>query len=180
MTAANPQPYQNPSWGTPWGNQGWGAPPFWHPAGMGRPIGIAAMVLGFALFWPVGMAILAFMIAFGGFGCRRRRWQAWQNQNQGNQNQPPNGWQPSSPPWGRNWANWCGGDRTPAPPTSGNNAFDDYRAETLRRLEDEQTEFASYLERLRFAKDKAEFDQFMAERRQTPRPPATTNDLPQG
>ena len=48
---------------------------------------------------------------------------------------------------------------------SGNKAFDDYRTETLRRLEEEQREFQDFLERLRQAKDKAEFDQFMAERR---------------
>ena len=48
---------------------------------------------------------------------------------------------------------------------SGNRAFDEYRDETLRRLEDEQREFREFLERLRHAKDKAEFDQFMAERR---------------
>jgi hypothetical protein len=35
----------------------------------------------------------------------------------------------------------------------------------LRRLEDEQREFREFLERLRMAKDKAEFDQFMADRR---------------
>ena len=58
---------------------------------------------------------------------------------------------------GRDW--WGG------PPSSGNRAFDDYRAETLKRLEDEQREFREFLDRLRFAKDKTEFDQFMAERR---------------
>jgi hypothetical protein len=56
--------------------------------------------------------------------------------------------------WGR------GGYR----PSSGNRAFDEYRAETLRRLEEEQREFKEFLDRLRHAKDKAEFDQFMAER----------------
>ena len=54
------------------------------------------------------------------------------------------------------------------PTSSGNRAFDDYRAETLKRLEDEQLEFKDFLARLRFAKDRAEFDQFMAERRQRP------------
>ena len=38
----------------------------------------------------------------------------------------------------------------------------------MKRLEDEQREFKEFLERLRFAKDRAEFDQFMAERRQRP------------
>ena len=52
--------------------------------------------------------------------------------------------------------------------SSGNRAFDEYRSETLRRLEDEQREFKEFLERLRFAKDRSEFDQFMAERRNRP------------
>jgi hypothetical protein len=34
----------------------------------------------------------------------------------------------------------------------------------LRRLEEEAKEFQAFLQRLRHAKDKAEFDQFMAER----------------
>ena len=49
--------------------------------------------------------------------------------------------------------------------SSGNAAFDEYRAETIKRLEDEQKEFVEYLEKLRQAKDKQEFDQFMADRR---------------
>ena len=52
--------------------------------------------------------------------------------------------------------------------SSGNRAFDEYRSETLKRLEDEQREFREFLERLRFAKDKTEFDQFMADRRDRP------------
>ena len=55
-------------------------------------------------------------------------------------------------------------------PSSGNRAFDEYRTETLRRLEEEQREFREFLDRLRFAKDKTEFDQFMAERRNRPTP----------
>lgn len=52
--------------------------------------------------------------------------------------------------------------------SSGNSAFDSYKAETLRRLEEEQTNFESFLERLREAKDKAEFDQFMEDRASKP------------
>ena len=58
-----------------------------------------------------------------------------------------------------------GGDWWGGPPSSGNRAFDDYRSETLKRLEEEQREFRNFLDRLRFAKDKTEFDQFMAEQR---------------
>ena len=57
------------------------------------------------------------------------------------------------------------------PHTSGNQAFDEYRTATLRRLEEEQREFREFLSRLRIAKDKAEFDQFMVARR-TPLEPA--------
>ena len=57
---------------------------------------------------------------------------------------------------------------TPWQSVSGNRAFDDYRTETLRRLEEEQREFREFLDRLRMAKDKAEFDQFMADRRNRP------------
>jgi len=44
-------------------------------------------------------------------------------------------------------------------------AFEEYREEALRRLEQEQKEFEAFVSHLRSAKDKAEFDQFMAERR---------------
>lgn len=47
---------------------------------------------------------------------------------------------------------------------SGNSAFDAYKSDTLARLEREQQEFEAFLHRLREAKDKAEFDQFMDER----------------
>ncbi len=57
----------------------------------------------------------------------------------------------------------CGSVRA-AMKSSGNAAFDAYKADTLRRLEEEQDSFESFMRRLRDAKDKAEFDQFMAER----------------
>jgi len=64
-----------------------------------------------------------------------------------------------------------GGWRKARSAPSGNRAFDEYRAETLRRLENEQREFKEFLDRLRHAKDKAEFDQFMAERGRRPQGP---------
>jgi hypothetical protein len=51
-------------------------------------------------------------------------------------------------------------------------AFDEYRVETLKRLEEEQTEFKDFLDRLRHAKDKEEFDAFMAQHRPRPTPPS--------
>lgn len=54
---------------------------------------------------------------------------------------------------------WRNGRRGFSP--SGNEAFDSYRNETLKRLEDEQAAFRKFMAKLRAAKDKAEFDQFM-------------------
>ena len=51
---------------------------------------------------------------------------------------------------------------------TGNRAFDEYREQTLRRLEDEAGEFQAFLDKLRMARDKSEFEQFMAERRNRP------------
>jgi hypothetical protein len=42
--------------------------------------------------------------------------------------------------------------------TNGSLAFEEYRAETLGRLEREQGEFQEFVEHLRMAKDKAEFE----------------------
>lgn len=58
------------------------------------------------------------------------------------------------------WAGWSRNAEG-----SGNVAFDEYREQTLRRLEEEQEAFGDFLGHLRKAKDKAEFDQFMEERR---------------
>jgi hypothetical protein len=121
---------------------------------VGRPAWIAITVLSFWLWWPLGLVVLAYC-AFG-----RRRARAFGR----------GGWQfPEM--MGR-----CASGFSYAPP-SGNRAFDEYRSETLRRLEDEQKDFVAYLERLRQARDKQEFDQFMAERRQRP---TRTDDPTQG
>lgn len=110
----------------------------------GKPAWISLTVLAFLAAWPLGLAVLAYLAGSG-------RLQAWRAEL-------PGTWsnlRASGP--GRAWQSWG--------MSSGNRAFDDYRAETLRRLEEEQREFQAYLDRLRQARDKAEFDQFMAERR---------------
>ena len=48
--------------------------------------------------------------------------------------------------------------------STGNAAFDAYKSDTLRRLEEEQANFEAFLGRLREAKDQTEFDDFMNER----------------
>ena len=131
----------------------------------GKPAWIALIVLGFMAWWPIGLSVLAFTIGSGRMGCGHYG-QGGHWQNKMDRMQRKMDWmrsRMSGGPW--NYA-----------PSSGNRAFDDYRADTLRRLEDEQREFREFLERLRLAKDKTEFDQFMAERRN--RPPQTNQ--PQG
>jgi hypothetical protein len=97
----------------------------------GKGAWIVAMVLGFIFFWPVGLALLAYMI------------------------------------WSKRMFNGCARKRHAYPhkfKSSGNTAFDAYKADVLQRLEQEQDDFQEFLKRLRDAKDKAEFDQFMSER----------------
>ena len=116
---------------------------------LGKPAWIALTILGFIFFWPAGLAILAYLLWSGRMGCwkhgRGRWYEAFGVERQGAAER------------------WFGLGRRGA--SCGNRAFDEYRAETLRRLEEEQREFKEFLDRLRFAKDKAEFDEFLAERR---------------
>jgi len=100
---------------------------------------IAAMILGFVFFWPVGLALLAYMIwgkQMFARSCGQRR--AHDHQ------------------WGRHAFR--------AGQSTGNSAFDSYKTEALRRLEDEQAAFETFLQRLRNSKDKTEFDAFMEDR----------------
>lgn len=111
----------------------------------GKGAWIAAMVLGFILFWPIGLALLAYMI------------------------------------WSKRMFNGCSRHarshfRGHGFKSSGNSAFDAYKAETLRRLEEEQESFEAFLQRLREAKDKSEFDQFMDERARKAREAAQSDE----
>ena len=126
----------------------------------GKPAWIVLMILGFWAWWPLGLAILAFTIGSGRMGC-------WNHHGM-------NRWQDKMDRM-RSRVDWWG----TAPPSSGNRAFDEYRADTLRRLQEEQREFKEFLQRLRFAKDRAEFDQFMAERRNRSRSDASQPQSPQ-
>ena len=99
----------------------------------GKLAWIAAFVLGFIIFWPLGLALLFYTIGSNRMmSCKKRH------------------------------------HRTAPFRNTGNAAFDGYRDETLKRLEEEQSSFETFLDRLRQAKDKAEFDQFMTERKSAP------------
>jgi len=126
--------------------------PAWTPAT------IALMVVGFVVFWPLGLAMLAYIIwgdRLEGFkrdvnratdgvfaGCRRASHRAER--------------------WGKGGH---GHART------GNVAFDEWREKELARLDEERRkldemrgQFDEYARELRRAKDQEEFDRFMADR----------------
>ena len=131
----------------------------------GRPAWIALMVIGFIVFWPIGLAILAYLLWSGRMmGCRGDfdRWRAraisrWERRRE-------------------RFERHCGAPARLRP--TGNRAFDEYRSEALRRLEEEAEEFRAFLERLRHARDRAEFDEFMRERRDRSAGPSTGEPAP--
>ena len=128
--------------------------PAWTPAT------IALMVIGFMVFWPLGLAMLAYIIwgdRLDGFkrdvnratdgvfaGCRRSSRRAHRH--------------------------------------TGNVAFDEWREKELERLDEERrrldetrAEFDAYARELRRAKDQEEFDRFMANRNKPTAPTTTDN-----
>ncbi len=129
---------------------------------------ITLMVLSIIIFWPVGLAILGYMLWSGRMGswknkamCAPGRWYNMGSESRGMS-------------CSRHRSRKFGLKET------GNAAFDEYREKTLQRLEDEQQEFQNFLERLRQARDKEEFDLFMTERKtKTDKPEASGDEAPQ-
>ena len=125
------------------------------------PATIALMVLGFIVFWPLGLAMLAYIL----FGDRLHAFKREANEKM-------DGFYKSCRRGG-----WHGRDRGGWHRDTGNVAFDDWRKAELERIEEERRkldamreEFDNYLRELRRAKDQEEFDRFMRDRnnRQTP------------
>jgi hypothetical protein len=116
----------------------------------GKPAWIAASVAGFIVFWPVGLGLLAYAIW-------SKRMFSRSCGHHGRHHRHQHGHDASR----EAFRDFMGrqGFRS-----SGNAAFDAYKADTLRRLQDEQEAFESFLNRLRQAKDQKEFDAFMEDR----------------
>lgn len=123
------------------------------------PLTIGLMVLGFVVFWPLGLAMLAYILWGEMFGGTAERAEAWVNQkkawcqDRGSRHGSYGAWRQST----------------------GNAAFDEYRAEQLKRLDEERRrldeeihEFHEYLRNLHKARDREEFDRFMRERSSRP------------
>jgi hypothetical protein len=115
------------------------------------PATIALMVLGFVVFWPLGLAMLAYIL----FGERLRGFKRDANDRADRM--------------------FAGCRRAKSRYntlfTTGNVAFDDWRKTEIDRIEEERRkldemreEFDNYVRELRRAKDQEEFDRFMRER----------------
>jgi len=120
------------------------------------PLTITLMVLGFIVFWPLGLAVLGYILWGEKFGGSPEKAQAY--------------WNKGCAFVGANKRHWNKGSYTMH--SSGNAAFDEYRAEQLKRLEEERARldaeidaFHEYMANLNKAKDREEFDRFMNERR---------------
>ena len=135
---------------------------YWHGKPW-KPVEILAMVLGFIVYWPIGLAVLG--------------WKFWQKKS----GYPGDIISFGREKWG-NWANWTrGSDRWGfsvktasgfGMGSTGNRAFDEWRTTELARLEEErqklvaaEREFAEFMENLRHARDREEFERFMDEHR---------------
>lgn len=129
----------------------------------GKGAWIAFTVLGFMVWWPLGLATLAFVIGSGRMSCGYAGAGRYEHRMSRLQEKMDRLRQRMGGGEGGQGSGFGGGWNRG--PSSGNRAFDEYRTETLKRLEDEQREFHDFLGRLRMARDKSEFDQFMADRR---------------
>lgn len=120
------------------------------------PWEIGAMVAGFVVFWPLGLLALFLKWKNGemwrGASDAKAPWANFKK--------------PDFQAWKSATSYGFSG--------SGNEAFDDYKREQYKRLdeerrklEEEQKAFREFVEKVRRAKDQDEFDRFMTERRNT-------------
>ncbi|VAW23885.1 hypothetical protein MNBD_ALPHA12-164 [hydrothermal vent metagenome] len=115
-------------------------------------ITITLMVVGFILFWPLGLAVLAYILWGERFGGSAEKAERWINRQKGS--------------WKHKRRHYRYRRQS-----SGNAAFDDYRDEQLKRLDEERrrldeeiNQFHDFVYNLRRARDRDEFDRFMHER----------------
>ena len=115
------------------------------------PVTIAMMIIGFMIFWPLGVAMIAYII----WGDRLDQFKSDVN----------SATEKASCMFSKRDHSFRSHRRT------GNVAFDDWREAELKRLHEERmkldamrAEFDDYARELRRAKDEAEFKGFMAER----------------
>jgi hypothetical protein len=122
---------------------------------------VVAMILGFIVFWPIGLAILGFKL-----------WQRKAGYHGDLQTVAQDKWREArSAMWSSNWQ----GRRGFYAAGTGNSAFDEWKAAEIARLEEERRklqeahrEFSTFVDNIRRSKDREEFERFMNERRNRP------------
>ncbi|MBM3607379.1 MAG: DUF2852 domain-containing protein [Alphaproteobacteria bacterium] len=155
-----------------------------------RPLEIAAVVLGFIVWWPLGLALLL--------------WKLWRSKNGQSadlidaartlEEKVMHKWPEKARRWGCNarrdepqqqpgWSAMKWGFSPSPTRATGNTAFDDWRDAELARLEEErrkleaaEREFSGFIDNLRRARDREEFEQFM--RARTAGAPGSTTAKP--
>jgi hypothetical protein len=116
-----------------------------------KPVEILALVLGWK-FWQKKSGYPGDIISFG-----REKWEKWANWLN---------WARGSGGWRFAVNNWAASGSGMG--STGNRAFDEWRGTELARLEEERQklvaaehEFAEFMENLRHARDREEFERFM-------------------
>lgn len=112
-------------------------------------LNIVLMIIGFAVFWPLGLAMLAWIIWGDQIGAKAEELKGQFNS-----------FAERAPRFNSGAHGFRG--------RTGNAAFDEYREQELKRLDEERrkleamrAEFESFLSELRRVKDQEEFDRFM-------------------
>ncbi|MET0742077.1 MAG: DUF2852 domain-containing protein [Microvirga sp.] len=134
-----------------------------------RALEIAGIVMGFIWFWPAALAYVVWKMM--GYPKSEQLRSVFQDAC-GRLETAFRG-------TGRGTGGGFGGGF--GPPSSGNAAFDEYRRKELDRLEEERRKldvearaFSDFVEELKRAKDREEFDAFMARRRADQGGPTTS------
>ncbi len=114
------------------------------------PVTIAMMIIGFMIFWPLGLAMIAYIL----WGDRLEEFKSSVNEK--------------TDRFSKGWSRDCGSHRNHSS-RSGNVAFDEWRdaeierlREERRKLEEMRSEFEDHIREMRRAKDSKEFDEFMS------------------
>ena len=126
--------------------------PRYQSRGRWTALNIVLMIIGFALFWPLGLAMLAWIIWGDEIGAKAEDVKAHFRS------------------FSERAPRFRSADSFGFQGRTGNAAFDDYRAQELKRLEEERrkleamrADFEKFLGELRRVKDQEEFEGFMRE-----------------
>jgi hypothetical protein len=143
----------------------WGREPWGHQGGCAhwRPFEVAAIVLGFFIFWPIGLALLLLKLWGKSFGYEGNLYAFAAEQGA----RMRGAFGDVSREAAR--ASWAGPSFMRS---TGNVAFDEWREGELARLEEErrklaeaERDFARHIDELRRARDREEFESFMRARK---------------